>query len=211
MAKLKKRVTVVLSLTRYNRLGDFRYKVVGVSADIAANPTLFATPLPTVATVDTNIGLMDDGQALVEQRKPGGVDARDAAYNVVVDNVRTWLRYVQNLIDAEPDPIQQMLIANSSGFDIRVNGVYIKPPLRIIPLETPGQLKLLAVAAGQRAAYSWQMSSNNGASWVDLPVTNSASTTVTGLATGARLLFRYHYTVKNIAGPWSFNVSVIVQ
>ncbi len=211
MATLKRRVVVVFSLVRYRRLGDFRYKTGGISADIAAATGVFATPVPTVLVVNGHITAFDAAQVLVETRAINGVATRNAAYNVVVDDMRAWLRYVQALIDAEPDPEQQLIIANSSGFDVRVNGVYIKSPFKVTQLPTPGMVKLAAISAGSRAAYNWQVSSNNGATWADLPITNIAKTTATGLTSGARYIFRFRSVVKNVVSGWCLPVSIVMQ
>ncbi len=210
MAKKKKIIVVVFSLVKYRRLGDFKYKIVGISADIDANTTIFVTPVPTVASVNGHLVDLDGAQALVQQRVPGGVATRNAAYNVVLVDIRSWLRYVQDLIDKEPDPEQQMIIATSSGFDIKVNGAINKPDLKVVQTG-PNTVKLVARSAASRAAYSWQMSINNGTTWTDLPVTNAAKTTVSGLTAGTRYVFRFRSTVKNVVSNWSYTVSIVIQ
>ncbi len=211
MATLKKRITVVFSLTRYRRLGDFRFKVMGVSATIAGNTTIFATPVPTVLVVDGHISDFDDAQTLVEQRALGAVAVRDEAMNIVVDDMRAWVRYVQGLVDAAADFEAGMIIAEASGFDIKVNGVYIKPPLRVVQTPTPGTIRLIAIAAGSRSAYEWQQSINNGTTWTNLQTTNVANTTVTGLNSGTRYAFRFRSIVNNTPSAWSSVVSIVIQ
>ena len=211
MTQLKKRVVVVFNLSKVRRLGDFRYKVGGISNAIGGNTTVFATPLPTVLIVNGHITAMDAAQADVELRLQGSVAIRNAAFNVVVSDIRAWVRYVQALIDAEPDYEQQLIIAGSSAFDTRVNGVYIKPPLKAIALPTPGSVKLTAVSAGKNAAYNWQQSINNGSTWVELPPTNVANTAVSGLNAKASYLFRFRSVVKNVVSAWSGTVGLVIQ
>ncbi len=211
MAPLNRRINVVFGISKYRRLGEFRNKVIGIKADIANYTAIFATPLPTVLQVNTDFTALDTAQALVETRAPNGVATRDAARKTVTDDMRAWQRYVQGLIDAETDPDQKLIIANSSGFDITVNGVRVKPDFKVIQMATPGTVKLVARSAGMRAAYSWQMSANNGSTWTDLPITNVANTSVAGLTLGARYVFRFRSVVKNVTSPWSFTVSVVMQ
>ena len=211
MAPLNRKITVVFGISKYRSYGAFRSKSTHVSADIGAYTTIFVTPSPTVSAVNGHISAMDAAQILVETRAENGVATRNAARTVVREDMESWVAYVQGLIRAEPDPEQQMIIATSSGLDIKVNGAYVKPLLKATQMPTPGAVKLVAQAAGNRAAYEWQMSTNNGTTWVDLPTNNTASTTVTGLAVGTRLLFRFHSVVKNEISTWSYSVSVIMQ
>ncbi len=211
MAPLNRKITVVFGISKYRSYGAFRMKATHVSADIAAYTTIFATPSPTVSAVNGHISAMDAAQILVETRAENGVATRNAARTLVTDDMETWVAYVQGLIRVEPDPEQQMIIASSSGLDIKVNGVRVKPSLAVKQLITPGMVKLVGQSAALKAAYQWQMSINNGVSWTDLPVTNVANTTVSGLTSGARIVFRFRSTVKNVTSGWSLAVSFVIQ
>lgn len=209
MAPSNRKITVVFGVRKYRTLSAFRNQAIKVSADIAAYPLIFVTPNPTVASVNTHLDTMDAAQVLVDTGGVNAVATRNAARNIVMEDMHAWERYVQGLIAAETDFDQKMVIAVSSGLDIRVNGVRVKKDLELTQLITPGMMKMVARAAGPKAAYEWQMSQNNGTSWTTLPVTNVAKTTVSGLTAGLRYLFRFRSTVKNVTSGWSTSESFI--
>lgn len=210
MAKDKKRAMAVFNISKLRRLGDFREKVELILADIGGNTTLFPTPSPTVAIVNGHISNLADAQVLVGQRVPGSVAVRNEAYSVVVTDIRNWQRYVQGLADVATFE-QAVILITSAGFDLRVNGVYIKPDLRIMLTVNPNVIRLIAKSAGKGAAYEWQQSINNGVLWTNLPVTNVANLQVGGLTSKATYLFRFRSTVKGVTSGWSLPVNIVVQ
>ncbi len=70
---------------------------------------------------------------------------------------------------------------------------------------------LVAPKAGNRPSYDWAYSLDGGETWILLPGTNSATTTVPGLTPGAKVLFRYRVCVKDVWSDWSQPVAVIVD
>lgn len=210
MATDKKRPKAAFNFTRYRRFGDFRDKVETVSANIAGNTTLYATPSPTVLVVNGHITAMNAAQVQVGQRVPGSVAVRDEAFQQVKTDILDWLDYVQGLANAAT--YENAIIAiTTAGFDVKVSGVYIKPQLRIVTTDNPAFVKLISISAGKNAAYNWQQSSNNGVTWIDLPPTNVANTTVSGLVSKTSYLFRKRSIVKNVVSGWSMPVSIVIQ
>ena len=99
----------------------------------------------------------------------------------------------------------------SPNFDDRREG---QTPSLIVLHFTGGksaQYALDILTDGNRGSYAWAYSVDAGVTWVLLPVTNSATTTVTGLKPGTRTLFRYRSSVKNVWSDWSDPVAVIVD
>jgi hypothetical protein len=76
--------------------------------------------------------------------------------------------------------------------------------------KTPLEVILRAKAAAKNAFYEWQYSMDAGTTWVNIGVTNAASTTVTVPTAGVTYQFRYRATVKKQTGPWSQAVSLAV-
>jgi hypothetical protein len=74
-----------------------------------------------------------------------------------------------------------------------------------------GSMILVAPRAGQRASYEWAYSLDGGVTWILLPGTNTATTPVTGLKPGDKVLFRYRSCVKNVWSDWSDAIAVIVD
>ena len=211
MATSAKRPLAVFLISKLRRLGDFIFKVNKIRADIAANATLFATPDPALATVATDVAALLTAQTNVDDRVPGALATRNAAYTVVLTDIRGLQGYVQRIADNAANEEQAKIVVTSSGFDLKVNGVYEKPPLVIREMITPGMIKLVAKSAAKRASYEWQLSINNGALWTNLPSTLKASTVVSGLASGTRYVYRFRSITKNGISAWSTTVSIVIQ
>jgi hypothetical protein len=72
-------------------------------------------------------------------------------------------------------------------------------------------VNLVVAQAGNRASYEWEYSSDLGKTWVLLPPTLQAKTTVSGLQAGTIVQFRYRPVTKTGAADWSAPVSLMVQ
>ena len=145
------------------------------------------------------------------QRVPGSVAVRNAAYSTVLDAMYALMRYVQGLADSAADTETAIILITSSGFDIKVNGVFEKPPLAVKPGISTGIVRLIAKSAGTRVSYNWQQSANNAASWLDLPTTLQAKTQVTGLTSKSYYGFRVRFITKDGPGNWSTPVGIVIQ
>jgi hypothetical protein len=64
---------------------------------------------------------------------------------------------------------------------------------------------------GIRVYYEWLMSTDDGATWVALPGTNSADTVVEGLPHGKDVRFRHRTTVKDVTTAWSRTITALVD
>ncbi len=210
MARAARRPIAVFVIRRYRKLGDFISKVRGIRADIDANPLIYVTPTPPTAQINTDVDALVSAQTDVEQRKSGSVGARNEAYTVVVEDVNNLMAYVQKLADSAPNEQAAITVITTAGFSVKVRGVLVKPPLSAKNGKIEGTVKLTAKAEAKRASYNWQMSSDNGANWDNLPQTLKASTLVEGLASGTRLLFRFNAVIAAGTTDWSVPVSVVV-
>ncbi len=76
-----------------------------------------------------------------------------------------------------------------------------------------GRVNLVAkvpVKHGVRIFYAWQMSTDNGKTWIALPSTNDAFTAVAGLTPANYVWFQYRYTTNNTPSTWSAHIEVLV-
>lgn len=71
------------------------------------------------------------------------------------------------------------------------------------PGAVSGVAVIVAPSAGARSSYEWQYSPDGGKTWVTAPPTVQAKTSVSGLATGTSVEFKYRAVTKDGAGDWS--------
>jgi hypothetical protein len=102
-------------------------------------------------------------------------------------------------------------IIESAGMDVKKTR---GPGPRIFKAEfggVSGSVYLEVPQAGDRASYQWQYSVDGGVTWVRLPDTSDADTTVTGLKPLTTVHFRYRTLVKNVTSDWSGKISILVR
>lgn len=210
MAQSKRRPIAVFLISKLRKLGNFIFKVKGIRADIDANPLIYVTPTPPTAQINTDIVALEAEQTKVKQRVPGSVATRDIAYSKVMEDINNLLGYVQKLADGAANEQEAIALITTAGFNVKIKGVVAKDNLSAKNTKATGTIKLIAKSAAPRASYNWQMSSNNGATWLDLPQTLKARTVATGLVSGTRMMFRFNAITALGTSDWSVPVSVVV-
>ncbi|MFI5218747.1 MAG: hypothetical protein ACHQNT_04595 [Bacteroidia bacterium] len=210
MAKSGKRPLAVFLTRNYRKIGDFIIKAKAIVLDITNSPGFFVTPDPPLATVTADIGKLEDAETTAQTRVVGSAAARDLEYDNVLEHIHGLLGYVQKLADKAADEAAAIAIIQASGYSLKVNGIFVKPPLSVKQAFATGEVILRAKAAGRRASYDWQMSTD-GTTWSDLPSTLKAKTIVDGLTVDVRTYFRFRAILPSGTGSWSASVSIVVQ
>jgi hypothetical protein len=212
--KSSKRPLAILNMAIIRAIGNFIIKAQAIVTNMTNNAVIFVAPVPALPLVTTDINNLETAQGEAETRVAGAAAERNLKYDIVLDDLRGLQRYVQTLADAAPNEAAAIAIINSSGFDLKVQGVRVKPMLVARNGQGAGIIKLVAKAftstPRQRASYEWQMSTD-GINWTNLPGTLQAKTTVSGLTAGSRYYFRFRYLLKTGVQDWSTIVSVVVS
>ena len=209
MAKSSKRPIAVFLINKTRRIGDFIIKVRGILTSIGDNAPIFSTPVPTIASVNVHLDELDAAEAKAQTRARGTAAARNLQYELVLQDVRDLMSYVQKLADSSADESTAIAIIQSSGFSLKVNGVYIKPPLEAKNGNVSGTILLRAALGGKRGSHEWQISLNNQ-NWTGLPPTTKASTQVDNLTRLSVQHFRHRLITNRGPEEWSQSVSVVV-
>jgi hypothetical protein len=175
---------------------------------MTGNPR-FPSPDPQLATVEAAIEALAAAETAAHTRMQGTVAVRDQKRQALVVLLQQLRDYVQATADADVE--HAVSIIESAGMAVK------KPrmlPARVFsakPGPVSGSVKLLAPQAGNRAGYEWAYSTDGKRTWVSLPFTVQASTTVSGLQPGTTVPFRYRAVTKDGTGDWSEPVSIIVD
>ncbi len=173
------------------------------------NNAWFPAPRPPLATVQSAIDDLAEAQAATLSKTVGTTATRDARRRDLKSELDLLTAYVQSVADANRE--SAATIIESAGMSVKERS---GPRGRIFGASAglvSGSIVLVAPKAGNRGSYEWAYSVDAGVTWILLPVTNSATTTVTGLKPGTRTLFRYRSSVKDVWSDWSDAVVLIVD
>jgi len=179
-----------------------------IVSQIAANPKIFVSPNPPIATMNSLIAGVEAAQTNALARTVGMVAIRDAKVRELTDSLHTSRAYVEDL--ANLDPPTATATIQAAGFQLRKPAARNKPDLQVRQGALSGTVLLIAKAAGRRAAYTWQWSLDQKV-WTDLQPTLKASTSAVNLAVGVMHSFRFRSVMKAGPSEWSQVVSLIVK
>jgi hypothetical protein len=203
MAKADKRPTAVFNAPK--AIGNFIIKCRTILEDVTTNLPTLALPVD----ISTHIDDLATAETTAQTRVVGAVGTRDLKYNIVLTDMRLLRSVVQDAADQAGSESAAIAIINSSGFDLRVNGVHVKPEMAVKNGKVSGAVILTQKALRGRTSYDWQRSDDNIA-WTSLTSTVQAKTTVTGETPGNKVYFRGRAITKDGPQDWKTSVWVFV-
>jgi hypothetical protein len=180
-----------------------------VATSVAANPASFASPTPTLAVFQADIAALVTAETAVLARTKGAVEIRNAKLAVVKSDLENLRTYVQAVSDAA-NPSNAAAIIESAGMTLRKVTLHDKAELGIKQGSVSGTVVLAAKAAGKRAAYDWQYSTDQK-TWTPVPPTLQAKTGVSGLTAGTVYFFRVQPLLRTGEQNWSSIASFMVK
>jgi len=208
MAKKEDTNKIEVTLGSPRRIADLLVFAQTVHDTMAANSKTLPSPNPALTVLQTDIGTLTTTQATAKTRVAGAVAARDAAAKVLKVDLNNERAYVESLVNANPANAAEIVAA--AGMSLHKPPTRSKPPLAIQAGATSGTVKLVAKATQGAAANDWQVSTDGGKTWVDLPSTTKATTTVANLTPGTTVQFRQRVLTKDGVSDWSVPVPHIV-
>jgi hypothetical protein len=168
----------------------------------------FTTPSPALATVQTAVTDLQTAETAAQTRAKGAVAQRNAKQQALVTLLEQLRTYVQATADASPESgpaiIQSARLALRKTPDRKALGFHAKAAA------VSGSVKIMAPAAARRASYEWQYSTDGGKTWVTMPSTLQAKTSLSGLTPQTTIQLRYRAVVKAGEGDWSQAISYVV-
>ncbi len=169
----------------------------------------FPSPTPTVAVLQKGVDDLMAAQSGAQARTKGAVALRNekrAALVTLLEELRT---FVQSQADANPENGGSMI--ESAGIALRKTALRQSLGFHAKAGPVSGTVKLVAPAAARRASYEWQTSTDGGKTWLALPPTLQAKTSVPGLQAQTTVQFRFRAVTKTGGGDWSQAISFAVQ
>jgi hypothetical protein len=198
----------IASLKLPHRMAALIPYVEGIIAGMTGNPT-FPNPSPPLASVTTALDDLQTAEALALTRAKGAAATRNQKRATLVSLLEQLRTYVQSVADASPE--NGPAIIESARLAVRKTPVRA-PRVFAAKLGTvSGTVTLVVPSAARRASYEWQYSTDGGKTWVDMPPTLQAKTTLGGLTALSTVDFRYRAVIKGGAQNWSAPISVVVK
>jgi hypothetical protein len=179
-----------------------------IVAEIAANPSIFITPNPPLAVLNSQIAALEAAHTAALSRVSGAVEIRNVKLQDLTQSLHTTRTYVEGIANADPSNAPATIKA--AGLLVKKARAHTKQELAVKQGAIPGTVTILAKSAGTRATYSWQWSLDDKA-WTDLPQTLKARTSMVNLAVGVTHYFRFRVLDKAGLGEWSDAVSLMVK
>ena len=172
------------------------------------NPS-FTTPSPALAVISRAIDDLQAAEAAALSRTKGAVQARNDKRNALVKLLETLKTYVQNVADTNNETAPTVI--KSAGLAIRKSPTRKPHTFTVLEGAISGSVKISTPSAATRSCYMWQYSADGGKTWVEVPATLQAKTTITGLPAGTTVQFRYRAVTKTGQGDWSAPVAFLVK
>jgi len=199
-------IEVALGLPR--KVADLLVYAQVIHDTMAANPKSLPSPSPALSVLQTDIDTATSKEAIAKTRVVGAVTDRNLAIKVLTLDLHNERAYVE--LVASADPANAAQIAEDAGMKLHKAAARNKPPLAVKAGATSGSVRVVAKATQGAKANDWQMSSDGGKTWVDIPSTTKASTTVANLTPGTMVQFRQRVLTKAGASDWSVPVPHVV-
>jgi hypothetical protein len=205
ISKRKRRVLAVIHLPR-------AVPAVVVFADSVVEAMkksrYFRYPAPQLELLLEATGELLHAQGQAGLRTRGAADARDEKLAKVVGLMGAVCAHVQWVADLHP--ALAVAIIRSAG--LRVRKEQVRDPVQFHAKlgAEPGTLKIVAPAAAKRASYDWEYSFDRGRTWMSMPQTLQARTSLSGVPGQTIVELRYRATTRAGMGEWNGPIGIFV-
>jgi hypothetical protein len=187
-----------------------------ISTGIETHGSIFLNPIPTVATINSNVDDLITAHQAVRNRTIGAAEVRLVRANTLVSTLVASQAYVQGVINTAP-PDQGPMIAKAAGMRVGQTSPYVKPVIEATqaqpgaPVHLDANVAALTTGVKGRVYFNWQMSSDGGKTWLSTPSTPHGNTDVSGLTALATYMFRVSITSRQGPGPWCEAITFLVH
>jgi hypothetical protein len=213
----QRKLRIILGASK-NNIPLFLVLAQAIYTAMSNAPSLFPSPPVALGVLFDQIQALIKAQQTVRTRVLGAAQARNVLRDALFTSVDALRTYVQGLCDAVSLEAAANLAA-SAAMKIGASTAVNKPMLAAKLLAGPvgnvalrANAKLLDPAASKRKYFNWSYSVDGGATWLSMPSTLVARTTITGLPALTTVSFRVSITTTAIPqGDWSQVIALLVH
>ena len=198
----------IVSLLLPKPIGLLVSVVQAIIEAMTGNPR-FPSPSPALNVVAAALAELVTAQSAALTRAKGAVETRNAkraALLLLVDELRG---YVQKCGDLDPE--NAAAIIQSAGMGVHKQHSFPKRVFAVLQGRISGSVDVTAPVVARRASYDWQWSTDGGKTWQSAPSTTRSRTSLSGLAAGSTVSFRFRGNTKAGDGEWSQVISFLVK
>jgi hypothetical protein len=175
---------------------------------MTGNPK-FPSPSPALSLVTAAIAALAAAESVALTRAKGAATTRNDKQAALVALLQQLRTYVQTVADADAD--NSANIIQSAGFAVKKIAVHKPRTFEVVQGAVSGSAKIVCPTAGHRASYDWEYSTDGGKTWIALPSTLQAKTSITGVAQGSTVMVRFRAVTKAGVADWSQPASLFMK
>jgi len=201
-----------------NSTAEVTGKADAMCTGIGGNPALFPNPNPSVSDVQSQKTTVQKAEVVAGTRAKGAAQARNVQRSALVGMLETLLAFVQGIANTRTTAEDAIATIVAAGLTVALVGKRLKEILTVTKGPEPNSVLLDANASAltgrtrKKTTFNWQQTSDGGKTFVSLPSTPLAKTTVTDLTPLTTYGFRVSVTIAGgVAGEWSQVVTYLVH
>jgi hypothetical protein len=192
---ITKKIKVVLHLSKrtvMQLISDAKSYVDGISKNTAT----FATPNPSLTTVNVLIAKLATDETAAKARAKGAVAIRNASKKSLELALTDLAAYVESIANADPNNAES--IAKLANMSLKAHTPKVKNDFTMAQGNNPGELIMTCKSESGRVTFNFEIctDTSNPANWKSVQNKSIAKVTVTGLVSGTRYYGRVLRTDK---------------
>ncbi len=170
-------------------------------------------PLPPVTMLALQTAYLNLQMAAVAAATGGPEQTADmkAKREVLINLLTTLGHYVEDIANEPANAADATVIILSAGMKTKAFTPRQKQVFKVLPGKLVGTVDMKA-AAVKRGTHEWQYTLSPGevGSWIALPPTTKAHSTIIGLTSGTQVYGRHRAVLKTGPTDWDSQLSVVV-
>ena len=181
-------------------------RVTSIVTAMETNKATFPSPTPPLATVKADVAALIGAQTALKNHAGSRAD-RDDKQKVVVADAGALHGYVRQVVNADPSNAE--ILADQASMTLRKASAPTKAALAV-KQTVSGVVNVVAKATKGARINEWQYSTDGSKTWIDVPSTTKAKTTIHNLTPGVSVSYRQRVVTKDGTGDWSQPISALV-
>ncbi|HXC05495.1 MAG TPA: hypothetical protein VNZ86_12125, partial [Bacteroidia bacterium] len=173
--------------------------------------TNFPTPTPSLASISTQLAVVEADYTVSQTRVKGSVSKMHAELKTLEIALKALAAYVESVANTTPDQAENII--QSAGMTVKKAANRKPKVFTVIQTKVTGQVQVNSKAVSRSSTYIYQMTTdpNTATTWQTVITSNNVKGLVNGLSAGIRYYFRVAVSTKGVQAAWSAPINIVVQ